>query len=99
MNNKRNQKKNYFKGVTPIKDNKEFKNKTKEGFVNSKGIVLEAYSGGRFSVELENGVSIKAVLSGKIRQNFIKILPGDKVEVELSLYDLTNGRIVQRLKR
>lgn len=98
MNDKRNSKKNYLKGGKPFID-KEYKNKPKEGFVQSKGTIIKAYSGCRFSVELENGVTINAVLSGKIRKNFIKITPGDKVEVELSFYDLTNGRIIQRLRK
>jgi translation initiation factor IF-1 len=51
-----------------------------------------------FKVELENGMVILAHISGKIRKNFIRILPGDKVKIELSPYDLTRGRITYRLK-
>ncbi len=61
------------------------------------GEVLEALANGRFRVKLEMGHEIIAHLSGKMRMNFIRILPGDKVKVELSPYDLNNGRIVRRL--
>ncbi len=61
------------------------------------GEVLEALANGRFRVKLEMGHEIIAHLSGKMRMNFIRILPGDKVRVELSPYDLNNGRIVRRL--
>lgn len=62
------------------------------------GIVLEALSNCRFKVELENGHELTAVLSGKMRMNYIRILPGDKVKVEMSPYDLTQGRISFRYK-
>ena len=62
------------------------------------GTVLEAYPNARFLVRLENGVEINAHISGKMRMNYIKILPGDKVTVELSPYDLTKGRITYRYK-
>jgi translation initiation factor IF-1 len=62
------------------------------------GTVTEALSNANFSVELSNGVSIHAHVSGKIRQNYIKILPGDRVKVEMSPYDLTKGRIAFRYK-
>jgi len=61
------------------------------------GEVLEALANGRFRVKLDMGHEIIAHLSGKMRMNFIKILPGDRVRVELSPYDLNNGRIVKRL--
>ncbi len=61
------------------------------------GEVLEALANGRFRVKLEMGHEIIAHLSGKMRMNFIRILPGDRVRVELSPYDLNNGRIVRRL--
>ncbi len=61
------------------------------------GEVLEALANGRFRVKLDMGHEIIAHLSGKMRMNFIRILPGDRVRVELSPYDLNNGRIVRRL--
>lgn len=61
------------------------------------GIVSEALPNATFRVELENGHEILAHISGKIRLNYIKILAGDKVQVELSPYDLTKGRITRRL--
>lgn len=62
------------------------------------GTVLEAQPNAMFVVKLENGHEILAHISGKIRMNFIRILPGDKVKVELSPYDLTRGRITWRDK-
>ena len=62
------------------------------------GIILEAMPNAMFRVELENGHEILAHISGKIRKNFIRILPGDKVKVEMTPYDLTRGRITYRLK-
>lgn len=61
------------------------------------GEVTEALPNANFRVQLENGQEILAHVSGKIRMNYIKILPGDKVTVELSPYDLTKGRITRRL--
>jgi translation initiation factor IF-1 len=62
------------------------------------GTVLEAQPNAMFRVKLENGYEILAHISGKIRMNFIRILPGDRVKVELSPYDLTRGRITWRDK-
>ena len=62
------------------------------------GTVIQDKSNSIFDVELENGMIIKATLSGKIRMNNIRILVGDKVDVEMSMYDLTNGRITFRHK-
>jgi len=70
----------------------------KEEAVRVEGTVLEALPNAVFKVELENGHKIQAHISGKMRMHFIKILPGDKVVIELSLYDLTRGRIVYRSK-
>ncbi len=61
------------------------------------GIVLEALPNAMFRVELENGVIILCMASGKMRKNYIKIIVGDKVRVEMTPYDLTRGRIVTRL--
>ena len=66
--------------------------------IEVEGVILQALSNGNFSVELENGHGIICHLSGKMRQNYIKVLPGDKVKVEMSPYDLTKGRISRRLK-
>lgn len=68
----------------------------KEDAITVQGIVKESLPNARFRVELENGHLVLAHISGKVRQHFIKILPGDKVTVELSPYDLTRGRIVYR---
>ena len=70
----------------------------KEGVLELEGTVLESLPNAMFQVELENGHQILAHISGKLRMNFIRILPGDKVTVELSPYDLTRGRITWRAK-
>ena len=70
----------------------------KEDTIEVEGIVVEALPNTNFKVELENGHQILAHISGKLRMNYIKILPGDKVKVELSPYDLTRGRITWRAK-
>ena len=70
----------------------------KEEGVQVEGPVVEPLPNAMFRVELENGHRVLAHISGKMRMNFIKILPGDKVTVELSPYDLTRGRIVYRYK-
>ena len=66
---------------------------SKEDVIEVEGTVIEALPNTNFKVELENGYQILAHISGKLRMNYIKILPGDKVKVELSPYDLTKGRI------
>ncbi len=70
----------------------------KDGVIEVKGTVVEAQPNAMFKVQLENGHEILAHISGKLRMNFIRILPGDTVTVELSPYDLTRGRITWRGK-
>ena len=71
---------------------------SKEDVIEVEGTVVGALPNTNFKVELENGHQILAHISGKLRMNYIKILPGDKVKVELSPYDLTRGRITWRAK-
>ena len=66
--------------------------------IELEGVITEALPSALFRVKLETGQLILAHVSGKIRKNFIRILPGDKVKVELSPYDLTRGRITYRIK-
>ena len=70
----------------------------KQKHIEQDGVIVEALSNAMFRVELENGHEILAHVSGKIRMNYIRILPGDKVTIELSPYDLTRGRITYRFK-
>ena len=70
----------------------------KEEVIEVEGTVIEPLPNAMFSVELENGHKLLSHISGKMRMHFIKILPGDKVTVELSPYDLTRGRIIYRSK-
>lgn len=71
---------------------------SKNDVIEVEGIVIEKLPNAMFQVELENGHKILAHISGKLRQNFIRIIPGDKVHVHMSPYDLTKGRIVWRDK-
>lgn len=70
----------------------------KEDHIEMQGTIEEALPNAMFRVRLENGHTIIAYVSGKMRMHFIKILPGDKVLVEISPYDLTKGRIIYRFK-
>ncbi|NLY74228.1 MAG: translation initiation factor IF-1 [Firmicutes bacterium] len=70
----------------------------KQDVIEVEGTVIEPLPNAMFRVELENGHRVLAHISGKMRMNFIKILPGDRVTVELSPYDLTRGRIIYRYK-
>lgn len=70
----------------------------KEDLIEVEGTIKEALPNAKFRVELENGHMVQAHISGKIRMHFIRILPGDKVKLELSPYDLTRGRITYRVK-
>ncbi|CAN5329180.1 MAG: translation initiation factor IF-1 [Candidatus Obscuribacterales bacterium] len=71
---------------------------TKQGVIEFEGVIRESLPNAMFRVELDNGHKVLAHISGKIRKNFIKILPGDRVRVELTPYDLTRGRITYRIK-
>ena len=71
---------------------------SKADVIELEGVVVEALPNATFQVELPNGHKILAHISGKLRMNFIRILPGDKVTVEMSPYDLTKGRITWRTK-
>ena len=71
---------------------------SKDDVIEMQGVVVESLPNAMFEVELESGHKILAHLSGKLRMNFIRILPGDKVTVELSPYDLSRGRITWRSK-
>lgn len=71
---------------------------SKEDVIEIEGTVVEALPNATFKVQLQNGKIILGHISGKLRMNFIRILPGDKVTVEMSPYDLTKGRITWRTK-
>ena len=71
---------------------------SKQDVIEVEGVVKEALPNAQFKVELKNGHIILAHISGKLRMNFIRILPGDKVTIEMSPYDLTRGRITWRSK-
>lgn len=70
----------------------------KSDMIEVEGVVIEKLPSAMFNVELENGHKIVAHLSGRLRMNFIRIIPGDKVLIEMSPYDLTKGRIIWRDK-
>ena len=71
---------------------------SKEDVIEVEGVVIDALPNAMFKVQLENGHEVLAHVSGKLRMNYIRILPGDKVKVELSPYDLARGRIIWRDK-
>ena len=71
---------------------------SKEDMIELEGVVVEAMPNAMFKVEIQGGHVILAHISGKLRMNFIRILPGDKVTVEISPYDLTKGRLTWRSK-
>ena len=68
----------------------------KDGYIELEGKVLEVLTGGSYKVELENKHIVEAYVSGKMRQNLIRIFPGDKVRLEIPVCDLTRGRIIYR---
>lgn len=71
---------------------------SKQDVIEVAGVVTDSYPNAMFEVTLENGLKILATISGKLRMNYIRVLTGDKVTVELSPYDLTRGRITWRAK-
>jgi translation initiation factor IF-1 len=71
---------------------------SKQSLIKQDGVIIEALSNAMFRVRLENGHEIIAHISGKMRMHYIKILPGDKISVEMSPYDLSKGRIIYRYK-
>ncbi len=71
---------------------------SKEDVIEVEGIVLEALPNAMFKVQLENGHEVLSHVSGKLRMNYIRIVPGDKVKLEMSPYDLSKGRITWRVK-
>lgn len=71
---------------------------SKKNLIKQDGTIIEALSNAMFRVKLENDHTIVATISGKMRMNYIKILPGDKVSIEMSPYDLSRGRITYRYK-
>ena len=71
---------------------------SKQDVIEFEGVVEEVLPNTAFKVRLENGVLINAYISGRLRMNYIKILAGDKVKIEMSPYDLTKGRITYRIK-
>ena len=71
---------------------------SKSAVIEIEGVVIEKLPNAMFQVELENGHQVLAHISGKLRMNYIRILPGDKVTIELSPYDLSKGRIIWREK-
>ena len=81
-----------------MRERDETQDVAKKDAIEVEGTVLEPLPNTMFAVELENGHRVLAHISGKLRMNFIRILPGDRVRVELSPYDLTRGRITYRLK-
>ena len=85
-------------GVHQLRSSERVLAKPKEDAIVLEGTVLESLPNAMFKVELENGHELLAHISGKMRMHYIRILPGDRVQVELTPYDLTRGRITYRYK-
>lgn len=79
-----------------VKKNGGYTRRQREGILIVRGEITDALGHDNYRVELDNGVTILATLSGKMRQNYIRVMVGDRVEMELSVYDLTRGRITRR---
>ena len=86
------------RGVAPLDQENQLLPKPKEDAIVLEGTVLEPLPNAMFRVELENGHKVLAHISGKMRMHYIRILPGDRVQVELTPYDLSRGRITYRYK-
>jgi translation initiation factor IF-1 len=87
-----------LRGVGPIRPRRAGLNLAKKDAIEVEGTVTEPLPNAMFRVELDNGHKVLAHISGKMRMNYIRILPGDRVLVELSPYDLSRGRVVYRYK-
>jgi translation initiation factor IF-1 len=87
-----------FRSCPPIPGEEKPLPKPKEDAIVLEGTILESLPNAMFRVELDNGHKVLAHISGKMRMHYIRILPGDKVQVELTPYDLTRGRITYRFK-
>ena len=79
-----------------VKMNGGYSRRQRTDILTAQGEITEALGYENYHVELDNGVTILATISGKMRQNHIRVMPGDRVELELSVYDLTKGRITRR---
>ena len=88
----------FVRPLLPAKQSESVITKSKEDAIVLEGTIIESLPNAMFRVELENGHSVLGHISGKMRRHYIRILPGDKVQVELTPYDLTRGRITYRYK-
>lgn len=81
-----------------VKMNGGYSRRQRTDILTAQGEITEALGYDNYHVDLDNGVTILATISGKMRQNHIRVMPGDRVEMELSVYDLTRGRITRRFQ-
>ncbi len=88
-----------FSGLSPSIKILRINTLAKQDLIEMEGTVTESLPNAMFRVDLDNGFNVLAHISGKIRRNYIKILPGDRVKVELTPYDLTKGRITYRMRK
>ncbi len=88
-----------FSGLSPSIKILRTNTLAKQDLIEMEGTVTESLPNAMFRVDLDNGFNVLAHISGKIRRNYIKILPGDRVKVELTPYDLTKGRITYRMRK
>lgn len=92
----RHKQRRYAETKPAVKMNGGYTRNRRDDILTVNGQITEALGYENYRVELDNGVTILATISGKMRQNHIRVMPGDRVELELSVYDLTKGRITRR---
>ena len=97
MSNRKHQQRRHPETRPAIKQNGGYTSRRKD-VLTAQGKITECYGYEQYRILLDNGIEIRATLSGKMRQNHIRVLTGDRVEIELSPYDLTHGRINRRFK-
>lgn len=94
----KHQQRRYPEQKPAVKMNGGYTRRQRTDILTAQGEITEALGYDNYHVELDNGVTILATISGKMRQNHIRVMPGDRVEMELSVYDLTRGRITRRFQ-
>lgn len=96
MANKRHTQRRYPEMKPDVKKNGGYTRRQRADILTARGEITESLGYDNYRVELDNGVVILATMSGKMRQNYIRVVTGDRVELEMSAYDLTRGRITRR---
>ena len=98
MANRKHQQRRYPEMKPDVKKNGGYTRRQRADILTAQGEIIEALGYENYRIELDNGVTILATISGRMRQNYIRVMVGDRVELELSAYDLTRGRITRRFQ-